>query len=221
MKGFEVKFNKVLGTSQVLLEILHYEKPSVSGFTIENVKHIVVPKTVESLRAFYILLFGPNFKEKNIITFEDFNHFEIVDVDHSYFSIHLLSDGTIYINLLIGQEYPYAIGEVGSNTLNGLFYFYYEVLPKELPFDLTNKKNSNFSYIHNRISDTTRLAIATVSLTYTLYNFDDFQVKGKHPKGEDTPLALDYVNFLKEKIRALGDNVVEVIENLGVFGIVA
>jgi hypothetical protein len=213
---FEVEFSKVLEASRILLEILRSEKPSdVSGLTIENVNHIVVPRTVESLRAFYIPLFGPNFKEKNIITFEDFNHFEVVDIDRSHFSIHLFSDGTIYIGLLIGQEYPYAIGEIGSHTLNGMFYFYYEVLPKELPFDLTNKKNPNFSYMHNRISDITRLAIATVSLTYTLYNFDDIQVKGK-----DTPLALDYVNSIKEKIRTLGDNVVEVIEKLGAFSLI-
>jgi len=214
---FEVELNRILEATRVLLEILQSEKPSgMSGLTIENVNHITVPRTVESLRAFYIPLFGQNSKEKNIITAEDFNHFEVVDIYHSRFSIYLLNDGAISIHLLIGKEYPYAIGEVWSNTLGGMYYFCNDVLPKGLPFNLLDKKNRDFSYMHNRISDVTRLAIATVSLVYNLYSFDDIQVKGE--RIEDTPLALDYINSLKEKIRALGNSVVEAIKILGGFG---
>jgi hypothetical protein len=218
MKKFEVEFNRVLGASRVLLEILRNEASNMSGVIIENVYRIVVPETAKSLRAFYTPIFGSEFKGKDIITAEDFNRFEVVNIDRSRFSISLHSNNEIYIHLTMGQEWPYTIGEVSFYTLNGLFYFYYNEFPEGLPFNLTNRKDVNFFYMLNRISDITRLAIATVSLIYTLYNFkESFQVKGKYP--EDIPVASNYVHSIKEKIRALGDNFVEVIEKLGAFSI--
>jgi hypothetical protein len=215
MKNFELNFRDVIHSFDTLVPLLDDEK-RVPFVRIDNLFQIVVPRA-----AMFVEDFKSVFKSKNhdntIVTLEDFNVYEIINTDKPN-HIHIYSNSKRRFS---GIDVFVNCGEKPSvarvlDGYSGFVYSDYEFLSDFLPFDVTMKGHKMWYNIILSMHWAVSFSIATFNLLYALYNLDSCKVEGE--LGSDVEPVLEYVNRVSNRVKNMGRDFLEAIDNLRLLG---
>lgn len=215
MKNFEFNFRDVVHSFDTLVLLLDDEK-RVPFVRIDNIFQIVVPKA-----AMFVKDFKPVFRSKNhdntTVTLEDFNVYEIISTDKPS-HIHIYSNSKqrfsgidVFVNC---GEKP-SVAKV-LDGYSGIVYSDYEFLSDFLPFDITMKGHKMWYNIILSMNWVVSFSIATFNLLYALYNLDSYKVEGE--LGSDVGPVLEYINRVASRVKNMGRDFFEAVENLKLLG---
>ncbi len=215
MKNFEFSFGYVLSSFNILASLLEDEK-RVPFVRIDNLSQIVVPKGAMFADDFK-QVFKTDNHDNTVVTLDIFDIYEIVNTEKPN-HIHIYSSprlGSISIDVFVNfgerksvarilEEYPKFVRSD------------YEFLIDFLPFDISRKGHEMWYKTNLAISWVVSFSIATLSLLYALYNLDNCKIEGE--VGGDVKPVMEYISRVANKVKNMGRDFYECIENLKVLG---
>jgi hypothetical protein len=212
---FRFELSKVLPTAGVIYKMID-NLPNTETVKICGVPYVLLPKAARYFDKDTKNIFGAPTEKKKIFTLDDYEILEVVKVDNP-------EDARLYIFKLPGGNGIYDIAVI----IKDIYHFYascsifdvwwieegkFKFVMERLPFNMENadeKEKSDFIWTSAHIA---RRSIAVATLLYTFINFDF--------EGANSQIRLcsensrDYAISVKEKIKSLGSNLTEAIENL-------
>jgi hypothetical protein len=228
LKGFNIDFQKVLRSCSVLHKIIVRENKYLLDLVdITSVDKIVLPRAYRP--AFYWRDYVP-IKSKNdsLVTVDDFNNFEIVDVhgkgrvrisfvinDVINISVHIANEKTNkkHKTPMVGEEMFEPISNIvlsKRNVKNPCIYYWQTV--DKLPYDVDDLQRIHDDHAtFDMIKDLSKIGASVMTTLYTLYNFSDkFVVEGRFNKEH----TLEYIESVRKKIMELGEDILDIIETM-------
>jgi hypothetical protein len=210
MKNFRFDFSKIIDVAEALF-FLTEERVIPHTINIKNIQYVVVPEAFRFLNYVKKSILVPNeTPENSIVTVDSLNNYMIVPVNGA--RINIFSDGRWInsINLFVSPQAD--IVETFGKDYTATVRRHYRSLCEILPFDLTNTSNEALrKKVVYWLHAVTPASTTTLTLIYTLLNFDE---KIKVTSYSDPHTATQYIEGLRDRIRSIGNNFFEVIENL-------
>jgi hypothetical protein len=231
LKGFNIDFQKVLRSCPVLHKIIVKENKYLLDLVdITSVDKIVLPRAYRP--AFYWRDYVPiKSKDDLLVTVDDFNNFEIVDVQgKGRVRIAFIVNDVINIGVYITNdesEVP-TVGEERFESISNIVLSkrnvknpckdYWQVVDK-LPYDVDDlQRMRNDHATFDTIKSLSSIGASVMTTLYMLYNFSDkFVVEGEFNKEH----TLKYIESVRKKIMELGEDILDIIETMAFIGTIS
>lgn len=230
LKSFNIDFQKVLRSCSVLHKIIVRENKYLLDLVdITSVDKIVLPRAYRP--AFHWHGYAPiKGKNDSLITVDDFNNFEIVDVqgkgririafvininDVVNISVHIANEKTNKKRKTptVGEEMfePISNTVLSKRNVKNPCIYYWQIVDK-LPYDVDDlQRMHDDRATFDMIKDLSKIGASVMTTLYTLYNFSDkFVVEG----GFNKEHTLEYIESVRKKIMELGEDILDIIETM-------
>ncbi len=204
----KIDFQNLVRGAEILLPLMEEDGSIPSVVSLKNLKHVVKPGVSNHLN----YKFGkPIFSANSVISIESFNTYDITDVAEAHIDIFSSYKKIISIDLFVESPYGFSHSFAGTLTNSPRSVIpCYEFLLVNLPLELEDKVDRNFVKCAHQVIST---SATFLTFLYTLYHIEDVKVMSNIDGDEK---AIDYVTKLIERIKTIGNNFDEAIENLGI-----
>jgi len=217
MKCFTFEFPKAIKISKVLLTLASNEK-MVPLAGLYDIPYIIIPRAANFI-PFYKedILRNTTYSERKSVLYKDYNIYNFFKVRGAYITISMETEDKVKIELFanVGRTY-YLIGTLGFEPMSKLIESSNNLL-EMLPYNLRKTTGNFLVDSENKlrfVSSSYRIVsalIVTFTTIYALLNLGNKVNVGGGMYGGD---AIEYINYLAGKIKELGNDFYEVVENL-------
>jgi hypothetical protein len=212
---FRFELSRVLPTAGVIYKMID-NLPNTTTVELCGVPYVLLPKAARYFDKDTKAVFGVPAEEKKIFTLDDYETLEVVKVDNP-------EDTKLFIFKLPGGNGIYNIAVIikdlchfgASCSIFDVWWLEedkFKFVVERLPFNMESadeKEKSDFIWTSAHVA---RHSIAVATFLYTFINFD---FEGINPQLKlCSENSRDYAISVKEKIKSLGSNFTDVIENI-------
>jgi hypothetical protein len=215
-ESFELSFQNLVEGAKFLPPLLE-DRSIPSSVSLRNLRYLVVPRATRYLDYFSKPIFKSSLPSGNlIITLQDFNTYDIVNVNKAHINIFSAVKMVLSMELFL-DEGSRLVGSLKFPTVDGTIPDY-QFLTEVLPFDFGNKVDDRFLSVYGSSHSVILTSSVILTFLYTMYNLDNGVKVVSNSDGNDK--AIDYINKVRDRLEIIGKNFIEAIENLGILNAV-
>jgi hypothetical protein len=213
LKNFEFDLQKMINVSKAMFKLLE-DRNMPETVILSNVKRVVIPQATRFVEEFRPVFNIPDSPDNSIVKFEDFNFHRVVMMENpNSINIYAGMRGILgfEVILIFPQIYARILREEES-----VMFSDYQFLVDNLPFNLEGKKDQVWFNVSIATHWVVSRLITVLTLIYNLCDLND-EVKIEGGKGQNER-AKEYVYRVIEKVKGMGGNFLEVLDNLQFVG---